>query len=286
MGAVVQSFYDAATSTVSHVVHDGAGGACAVIDPVLDFDVRSGRTSTASADRILAHLREHRLDIAWILETHVHADHLTAAPYLKAQAGGRIAIGDGVVAVQRHFGAIFNAEPAFRADGSQFDRLFADGEIFALGSIEARVIATPGHTPACVTYLIGDVAFCGDTLFMPDGGTARCDFPGGDAHQLYRSLRRILAQPPDTRLYVCHDYQPGGREPQWLTSVAEQRARNIHVHDGVDEAAFVALRTGRDKGLALPALLIPAVQVNIRAGTLPPAEANGAQYLKLPIDLL
>jgi glyoxylase-like metal-dependent hydrolase (beta-lactamase superfamily II) len=270
---------------VSHVVHDGAGGPCAVIDPVLDFDTRSGRTSTASADRVLLYLRERRLALAWILETHVHADHLTAAPYLKAQAGGRIAIGDGVVAVQRHFGAVFNAGPAFDADGSQFDRLFADGETFALGSIEARVIATPGHTPACVTYLIGDAAFCGDTLFMPDGGTARCDFPGGDAHQLYRSLRRILALPPETRLYVCHDYQPGGREPQWLTSVADQRARNIHVHDGVDEAAFVALRTGRDKGLPLPALLVPAVQVNIRAGALPPAEANGVRYLKLPIDL-
>jgi glyoxylase-like metal-dependent hydrolase (beta-lactamase superfamily II) len=283
---VVQSFYDPATSTVSHVVHDAPGTACAIIDPVLDFDPRSGRTSMASADRLLAYLADNRLDLAWILETHVHADHLTAAPYLKSRAGGRIAIGAGVVAVQRHFAAVFNADAQLRPDGSQFDHLFADGEGFAIGLLEARVVATPGHTPCCVTYLVGDAAFCGDTLFMPDGGTARCDFPGGDARLLYRSLRRLLDLPGETRIHVCHDYQPGGREPAWVATVAEQRARNIHIHDGIDEAAFVALRTGRDAGLALPALLIPAVQVNMRAGALPPPEANGISYLKLPVNLL
>jgi glyoxylase-like metal-dependent hydrolase (beta-lactamase superfamily II) len=283
---VVQSFYDPATSTASHVVHGGKATACAVIDPVLDFDMRSGRTATAQADRILAYLREAGLTCAWILETHVHADHLTAASYLKAEAGGRIAIGSGVAAVQKTFAAIFNAGPEFPCDGSQFDHLFDDGEHFAIGALGGHVLATPGHTPACVTYVIGDAAFVGDTLFMPDGGTARCDFPGGDARELYRSLRRILELPPKTRLFVCHDYQPGGRPPSWQTSVAEQRAYNLHVHDGVDEAAFVALRTGRDATLPVPALLLPSVQVNMRAGALPSAEANGVRYLKLPINAL
>jgi glyoxylase-like metal-dependent hydrolase (beta-lactamase superfamily II) len=286
MEVVVQSFYDAATSTVSHVVHGAAGGACAVNDPVLAFDVRSGRTGAGPADRVLDYVGQAKLSLAWILETHVHADHLTAAPYLKAKAGGRIAIGKGVAAVQRSFAPIFGAEPGFATDGSQFDHLFEDGEAFAIGALEARVLATPGHTPDGVTYVIGDAAFVGDTLFMPDGGTARCDFPGGDAQLLYRSLRRILALPPATRLHVCHDYQPGGREPRWLATVAEQREGNIHVQDGIDEDAFVARRQERDAKLALPALLIPAVQVNMRAGALPPAEANGVRYLKLPIDLL
>jgi glyoxylase-like metal-dependent hydrolase (beta-lactamase superfamily II) len=283
---VVQSFYDPATSTASHVVHGDNATSCAVIDPVLDFDMRSGRTATAQADRILAYLREAGLACAWILETHVHADHLTAAPHLKAEAGGRIAIGSGVVAVQKTFGAIFNTGPEFPCDGSQFDHLFDDGEDFTIGALTGYAMATPGHTPACVTYVIGDAAFVGDTLFMPDGGTARCDFPGGDARELYRSLRRILDLPPQTRLFVCHDYQPGGRPPAWQTSVAEQRAHNLHVHDGVDEAAFVALRTGRDATLPVPALLLPSVQVNMRAGALPSAEANGVRYLKLPIDVL
>ncbi len=286
MNPIVHSLYDNATSTVSHIVHAGDGSHAAILDPVLDFDRNSGRTSTASADLLLAYLAEHRLQLAWILETHVHADHLTAAPYLKSRAGGRIGIGAGVVAVQRTFAGIFHAEPEFRPDGSQFDHLFADGERFSVGALEGEVMATPGHTPACVTYRIGDAAFCGDTLFMPDGGTARCDFPGGDAAQLYRSLHRILALPDATRLFVCHDYQPGGREVRWETSVAAERADNIHVHDGVDEAAFVKLRTERDRTLSLPALLIPSVQVNMRAGTLPPAEANGVHYLKVPIDLL
>jgi glyoxylase-like metal-dependent hydrolase (beta-lactamase superfamily II) len=253
---------------------------------VRDFDQRSGRTATAQADRILAYIAAQRLALAWLLETHVHADHLTAAPYLKARAGGRIAIGAGVIAVQQTFGALFAAGPAFHADGSQFDHLFADGESFMIGDLTARALATPGHTPDGVSYLIGDAAFIGDTMFMPDGGTARCDFPGGDARILYASMRRILALPASTRLFVCHDYQPGGRAPAWETSVAEQREANIHVRDGVDEAAFVALRTERDRGLPPPVLLVPSVQVNMRAGALPPAEANGVSYLKLPVDLL
>jgi glyoxylase-like metal-dependent hydrolase (beta-lactamase superfamily II) len=286
MAPLVEPFYDPATSTVSYVVHGGAGSACAVVDPVRDFDQRSGRTATAQADRILAYIGAHRLVPAWLLETHVHADHLTAAPYLKARAGGRIAIGAGVIAVQQTFGALFAAGPAFHADGSQFDHLFADGESFTIGDLTARALATPGHTPDGVSYLVGDAAFIGDTMFMPDGGTARCDFPGGDARILYASLRRILALPASTRLFVCHDYQPGGRAPAWETSVAEQREANIHVRDGVDEAAFVALRTERDRGLPPPVLLVPSVQVNMRAGALPPAEANGVSYLKLPVDLL
>jgi glyoxylase-like metal-dependent hydrolase (beta-lactamase superfamily II) len=285
MNPIVHSFYDKTTSTVSHIVHGGDGSAAAILDPVLDFDRNSGRTSTASADLLLAYLTEHRLQLAWILETHVHADHLTAAPYLKARAGGRIGIGAGVVAVQRAFATIFNAEPNFAADGSEFDHLFGDGERFAIGALEGEAMATPGHTPACVTYRIGDAAFCGDTLFMPDGGTARCDFPGGDAALLYRSLRRVLALPGKTRLFVCHDYQPGGREVRWETSVAAERD-NIHLRDGVDEAAFVKLRTDRDRTLSLPALLIPSVQVNMRAGALPQPEANGVRYLKVPLDLL
>ena len=286
MEVVVKSFYDAATSTVSHVVHGAGETTCAVIDPVLDFDMRSGRTGTEAADRLLAYLGEAGLTVVWILETHVHADHLTAAPYVKAKAGGRIAIGAGVAAVQKSFAPIFGAEPGFRTDGSQFDHLFADGEGFAIGGLEARVLATPGHTPACVTYVIGDAAFVGDTLFMPDGGTARCDFPGGDAATLYRSLRRILDLPPATRIFVCHDYQPGGREIAWETTVAAQRAGNIHVKDGIAEAEFIAMRTGRDAKLSLPALLVPSVQVNMRAGALPPAEGNGIHYLKLPIGVL
>jgi glyoxylase-like metal-dependent hydrolase (beta-lactamase superfamily II) len=286
MEVVVKSFYDAATSTVSHVVHGAGETTCAVIDPVLDFDMRSGRTGTEAADRLLAYLGEAGLAVAWILETHVHADHLTAAPYVKAKAGGRIAIGAGVAAVQKSFAPIFGAEPGFRTDGSQFDHLFADGEAFAIGGLAARVLATPGHTPACVTYVIGDAAFVGDTLFMPDGGTARCDFPGGDAATLYRSLRRILDLPRATRIFVCHDYQPGGREVKWETTVAAQRAANIHVRDGIAEAEFIAMRTGRDAKLSLPALLVPSVQVNMRAGALPPAEGNGIHYLKLPIGVL
>jgi glyoxylase-like metal-dependent hydrolase (beta-lactamase superfamily II) len=284
MDPLVQPFYDPGSSTVSYVVHAGPGSACAVIDPVLDFDVRAGRRTSVQAERILAFVAEQRLVPEWLLETHVHADHLTAAPFLKARIGGRIAIGAGVVAVQRVFGALFNAGSEFASDGREFDHLFANDEAFAVGDIAVRVLATPGHTPDGVTYLIGDAAFVGDTMFMPDGGTARCDFPGGDPRQLYGSLRRILALPPATRIFVCHDYQPGGRPPAWQSSVAEQREANIHVKDGVDEAAFVALRSARDAKLPPPALLFPAVQVNMRAGALPPPEANGVSYLKIPID--
>jgi glyoxylase-like metal-dependent hydrolase (beta-lactamase superfamily II) len=282
MDPLVQPFYDPATATVSYVVHGGAGSACAVIDPVLDFDARSGRRTSVQAERFLAFIAEQRLVAEWLLETHVHADHLTAASWLKARIGGRIAIGSGVVAVQRVFAALFNAD--LPGDGREFDHLFADGETFAIGDLAARVLATPGHTPDGVAYLIGDAAFVGDTLFMPDGGTARCDFPGGDPRLLYRSLRRVLDLPAATRIFVCHDYQPGGRPPAWQTSVAEQRAGNIHARDGVDEAEFVALRSERDAKLPPPALLLPAVQVNMRAGSLPPPEANGVSYLKIPID--
>jgi glyoxylase-like metal-dependent hydrolase (beta-lactamase superfamily II) len=282
----IEPFHDEATSTMSYVVHGGPGTPCAVIDPVLDFDAKSGRTRTQSADRVSACIDERRLRLAWILETHVHADHLTAAPLLKRRHGGQVGIGAGVVAVQRHFARIFAVEPGFATDGSQFDRLFADGDELALGELSVRVLATPGHTPDGVGYLVSDVLFAGDTLFMPDGGTARCDFPGGDPRTLYRSVRRLLALPPATRIFVCHDYQPGGRDLAFETSVAAQRAGNIHVHDGVDEEDFVAMRTARDRALALPALLIPAVQINMRAGAPPPPEPNGVSYLKVPLDLL
>lgn len=284
MTAQIASFFDAATGTVSHIAYDRPGGCAAAIDPVLDFDFRSGRTSRASADRLLAFLAEQRLTLQWILETHAHADHLSAAPYLKRQAGGRIAIGARIVEVQAIFGRVFNLEPAFRSDGSQFDHLFQDGETFRIGELEARVIALPGHTPADVGYQVGDAVFVGDTLFMPDVGTARCDFPGGDAAQLYRSIRKLLALPDDTRLLMCHDYPPAGREPAWRATVAEQRRANLHVRDGVDEAAFVEMRAARDKTLAMPQLLLPAVQVNIRAGHPPPADDNGVRYLRLPLD--
>jgi glyoxylase-like metal-dependent hydrolase (beta-lactamase superfamily II) len=286
MPTQVDAFYDKATSTVSYVVHSGSGTPCAVIDPVLDFDPKSGRTRTVSADRISAFLGERGLRLAWILETHVHADHVTAAPLLKQRHGGRVGIGEGVVAVQRHFARVFDAEPDFATDGSQFDRLFADGDDVAVGELSVRALATPGHTPDSVSYLAGDALFVGDTLFMPDGGTARCDFPGGDARTLYRSIRRLLDLPPETRIFVCHDYQPGGRDLSYETTVAAQRAGNIHLRDGVDEEAFVAMRAARDRTLDMPALLIPAVQINMRAGALPPADPNGIRYLKIPLDLL
>ena len=284
MTPLVQPFYDPVSSTMSYVVHAGAGSACAIIDPVLDFDLRAGRRATAQAERLLEFIAEHRLVPEWLLETHVHADHLTAAPFLKSRVGGRIAIGNGVAAVQRVFAALFNAGTEFPADGREFDHLFGDDESFTVGTLAGRVLASPGHTPDGVTYVIGDAAFVGDTMFMPDGGTARCDFPGGDPRLLYRSLRRVLDLPAATRIFVCHDYQPGGRPPAWQTSVSEQRQANIHVRNGVDEAAFVALRSERDAKLPPPALLLPAVQVNMRAGALPPPEANGVSYLKIPID--
>jgi glyoxylase-like metal-dependent hydrolase (beta-lactamase superfamily II) len=281
---LVLGLFDDDTKTVSYAVGDPATSEAAIIDSVLDFDPKSGRTSTQSADRLIAAIREQGWRVSWILETHTHADHLTAAPYLKAKLGGRIAIGEHVRAVQGVFSNVFNLGPDFAADGSQFDHLFKDGEEFRIGEIVARAIYTPGHTPACITYVIGNAAFVGDTLFMPDYGTARCDFPGGDAAQLYRSIRQILDLPKDTRLFMCHDYEPNGRKAAWESSIADQRAHNLHIHDGISEVEFVAMRKARDKTLSMPVLILPAIQVNIRAGHLPPPESNGVSYLKLPIN--
>ncbi|HLN23928.1 MAG TPA: MBL fold metallo-hydrolase [Patescibacteria group bacterium] len=287
MALQVTTFFDTATFTATHVAEDPATGHCAVIDPVLDYDPASGRTDHHSADRVVAHIREHGLTVGWILETHVHADHLTASPYLKAILGGKTAIGDKVTVVQETFARLFNAEPEFATDGRQFDRLLGDGETFMVGSIPAKAIHTPGHTPACMTYVVGDAAFVGDTLFMPDYGTARCDFPGGDARTLYRSLRKILSLPDETRMYLCHDYRPLGRDTdQWETTVAEQRRANVHIREEIGEDEFVAMRQRRDAGLAMPVLILPSVQVNMRAGEMPPAEANGQHYLKIPVDAI
>lgn len=283
--ANVKSFFDPATNTVTHVVSDPATAKAAIIDSVLDYDPKSGRTSRASADEVIAHVREAGLSVEWLLETHAHADHLSAAPYLKAHIGGQIGIGSHICQVQSVFKEIFNAKD-MNTYGAEFDHLFEDGETFRIGELEVEVMHTPGHTPACLTYVIGQDAFVGDTLFMPDYGTARCDFPGGDAATLFRSIRKVLSLAPETRLHLCHDYPPEGREPKWETTVAEQRARNIHVHDGVTEAEFVEMRTARDKTLAMPTLILPSIQVNVRAGNLPPAEDNGVHYLKIPIDLL
>jgi glyoxylase-like metal-dependent hydrolase (beta-lactamase superfamily II) len=280
----VAAFFDAATNTVSYVVKDPASAACAVIDPVLDFDYSSGRTSTESADRIIEFVRSSGLELQWLIETHVHADHLSAAPYIQERLGGKIGIGDRITVVQNTFGKIFNEGTEFERDGSQFDRLFRDGDTYRIGFLEGQAMHTPGHTPACMTHVIGDAAFVGDTLFMPDGGTARADFPGGDARELHRSIRRILALSPETRLYMCHDYGPDGREISWQTTVAEERAHNIHVHDGISEDEFVAMRTARDATLSMPKLIIPSIQVNMKAGALPEPEDNGTRYLKVPIN--
>lgn len=281
----IQSFFDPDTSTVTHVVSDPATSRAAIIDSVLDFDPKSGRTSHASADRVIGYVRQAGLTVEWLLETHAHADHLSAAPYMQQKLGGKIGIGRHICEVQQAFKKIFNASD-MDTEGADFDCLFDDGEQFMIGQLVVRVMHTPGHTPACLTYVIGSDAFVGDTLFMPDYGSARCDFPGGDAATLYRSIKKVLALAPDTRLHLCHDYPPEkGREPQWVSTVAEQRSKNIHVHDGVTEAAFVNMRTARDKTLAMPTLIFPAVQVNVRAGKLPPPEDNGVCYLKLPINL-
>lgn len=284
MNALVKSFFDPATSTFTHVVHDQVGGHAAIVDPVLDFDPASGRTRHDSADAVIAFVREQRLTVDWILETHAHADHLSSAPYLKAQLGGRIAIGEAIRRVQGVFKPIFNMEPEFRTDGSQFDHLFADGEVFSIGALSAQAWHVPGHTPADLAYVIGDAVFVGDTLFLPDVGTARADFPGGNAAQLYHSIQRLLALPPATRLFVCHDYPPQGRAPAWACTVADQKARSIHVRDGVTEADFVAMRTARDATLAMPTLILPSVQVNLRAGKLPPAAEDGRTYMQVPIN--
>ena len=286
MPLLIEAFFDHATSTVTYVAHAGDGSACAVIDPVLDYDPKAGRTSTASAERVGAFVREHSLQVAWLLETHAHADHLSAAPYLKEALGGRIAIGENIRTVQGVFKGVFNLGAELHADGRQFDHLFAPDETFSIGALQARALHVPGHTPADMAYQIGDAVFVGDTLFMPDVGSARCDFPGGDARMLYRSVQKLLALPSQTRLFMCHDYPPSTREPQWQTTVAEQRRSNIHLHDGVTEDEFVAMRTARDHTLEMPTLILPAIQVNIRAGALPEAEANGVRYLKIPLNTL
>ncbi|MBS0453821.1 MAG: MBL fold metallo-hydrolase [Proteobacteria bacterium] len=282
----VHGIFDPATWTVTYVVHDGPGTACAVVDSVLDYDPKSGRTRTTSADKVIDYVQARGLKVEWILETHAHADHLSAAPYLKARLGGRTGIGEHISAVQKVFKGIFNLEPGFRHDGSQFDHLFHDGEVFAIGEMQAQVLHVPGHTPADVAYRIGDAVFVGDTLFMPDVGTARCDFPGGDAHTLYASVRKILALPPQARLFMCHDYPPEGRPVAFETTVAEQRAKNIHIREGVAEEEFVAMRNRRDATLEMPVLILPAVQVNVRAGEMPPKEDNGVSFLKIPINAL
>ncbi|WP_341894025.1 MBL fold metallo-hydrolase [Ferrovibrio terrae] len=283
----VHAFFDEPTFTVSYVVVDPATQVCAIVDSVLDYDPASGRTRKASADAIIAFIRQQGLKLDWILETHVHADHLSAAPYLKEQLGGKLGIGFNITVVQNVFGKVFNAGTDFARDGSQFDHLFNDGESFRIGGIEAKAIHTPGHTPACMTYVIGDAAFVGDTLFMPDYGTARCDFPGGDARLLYRSIRKIFALPPQTRLFMCHDYKAPGRDDyRWETTVAAERAGNVHVHDGIDEDSFVDMRRKRDATLDMPRLILPSVQVNMRAGHMPAAESNGMRYLKIPVDAL
>lgn len=286
----VEAFHDSATGTVSYIALDLGTNRCALIDSVLDYDAKAGRTSTESADRLIARVAELGAHVEWILETHVHADHLTAAPYLQAQVGGKIGIGSHIARVQDVFGSLYNAGADMPRDGSQFDHLFIDDEAFSIGSLACRALHTPGHTPACMAYLIGDgqdtAAFVGDTLFMPDFGTARCDFPGGDAHALFRSISRVLSLPADTLIYVCHDYPPEGREVHYVSTVAEQRALNIHVRDGISEEQFVAMRTTRDATLAMPTLILPSVQVNMRAGHLPAPETNGVRYLKIPLNLI
>jgi glyoxylase-like metal-dependent hydrolase (beta-lactamase superfamily II) len=282
----IEAFLDPATWTLSYIVFDEPGGACAIIDPVLDYDHKSGRTSTLSADSLVAFVENQRLTVEWILETHVHADHLTSAHYLKGQLGGKTSIGRDVPKVQQIFKEIFNLGPEFISDGRHFDHLLADDEIFEIGKLSARAISTPGHTPADLSYQFSDVIFVGDTLFMPDLGTARADFPGGDARQLFRSIRKLLEQPPETRLFMCHDYPPPTRRARWETTVAEQRARNIHVREGISEDGFVAMREARDATLDMPTLLLPSVQVNVRAGEMPPPEENGVSYFKIPLNVI
>jgi glyoxylase-like metal-dependent hydrolase (beta-lactamase superfamily II) len=283
---IVHGIFDANTWTVTYVVYDKPGSACAIIDPVLDYDPKSGRTSHTSADKVIAFVKAQNLTVQWILETHAHADHLSAGSYLKQQLGGNLAIGEHITNVQTVFAGIFNLEPSFKQDGSQFDVLLADGAEIAVGQLVGHTVFVPGHTPACVAYQFGDAVFVGDTMFMPDVGTARCDFPGGDAGTLYHSVKKLLSLAPETRLFMCHDYPPTHRAIQFETTVAEQRAHNIHVHEGVTEVQFVELRTKRDATLAMPVLILPAVQINIRAGELPPKESNGVAYVKIPLNVL
>ncbi|MBK76116.1 MAG: MBL fold metallo-hydrolase [Henriciella sp.] len=283
----VKGFFDEATNTISYVVWDRTTKQAAIIDSLLDFDQASGRTATHSADRMIAFVKDTGLTVEWIIDTHVHADHLTAAPYIKSQLGGRTGIGEHISTVQKVFGEIFNAGQEFHTDGSQFDHLFTDGETYKIGTIEARAIHTPGHTPACMSHLIGGAVFVGDTIFMPDYGTARCDFPGGDAATLYDSIQKLFALPGDTRVFLCHDYKAPGREHYvWETTIGEQKAHNTHIHEGVTKAQFVKMRTERDATLDMPKLILPSVQVNMRAGEMPPAESNGMRYMKIPINAL
>lgn len=282
MNPQIQAFFDDVTATVTYVVFECRGSACAVIDPVLDYDPKSGRTSTTSADRVIAFVREQELAVVWLLETHAHADHLSGAPYIASQLGGQTGIGAFIGKVRKSFSAVFPHHPGH----GEFDHLFAPDETFSIGRLQARALHVPGHTPADMAFHIGDAVFVGDTMFMPDVGTARCDFPGGDAAMLYHSAQRILALPPSTRLFMCHDYPPAGRGPAWETTVAEQRAHNIHIRDGVSESDFVAMRTRRDDTLAMPVLILPAIQVNLNAGQLPPPEDNGVRYLKIPLNAM
>lgn len=284
---VIQAFFDEPTFTVTYVVHDPVTLRAAIIDSVLTFDHASGRTSFEAADKVIAYVATESLQVDWHLETHAHADHLSAAPYLQQKLGGKIAIGAHICTVQQTFGKLFNAGSEFQRDGSDFDQLWNDGDTFSIGELSVTVLHVPGHTPACVAYVIGDAAFVGDTMFMPDYGTARADFPGGDARTLVRSLRRLLELPPHTRLFMCHDYLPEGRDHYvWETTVAEQRRANVHAHDGITEDEFVAMRESRDRTLAVPRLILPSVQVNMRAGHLPPPEDNGVSYLKIPVNQL
>lgn len=281
----IASFFDPATYTVTYIVHDPATMEAAIVDSVLDFDPNSGRTATASADKVIDYVTSHNLKVKWLLETHAHADHFSAAPYLQDKLGGQIAIGAEITTVQNVFGKLFNAGTDFERDGSQFDALFKDGDTFTIGNLPVTVMHVPGHTPADIAYVVGEAVFVGDTMFMPDYGTARADFPGGDARQLFRSLRRILALPPETRLFMCHDYLPKGRTTYvWETTVAAEREGNIHAHDGITEDEFVAMREARDATLDMPRLILPSVQVNMRAGHLPPPDDNGIVYLKLPVN--
>ena len=283
----VKAFFDEATNTVSYVVRDPSGSACAIIDSVLDFDYASGRTDTRSADEVIAYVRAHALEVQWLLETHVHADHLSAAPYIQDRVGGKIGIGDRIKIVQDTFGKVFNEGTEFQRDGSQFDRLFEEGDSFMIGQMRGDVLHTPGHTPACLTYVIGDAAFVGDTLFMPDFGTARCDFPGGSSEVLFNSIQKILTLPDETRVFVCHDYKaPGRDEYAWETTVAAQKTGNIHVGTGKDRDSFVKMRDARDAQLAMPKLIIPSLQVNMRAGQMPPADEKGDVFLKVPVNKL
>lgn len=282
----VKGFFDEATNTVSYVVQDPSSNACAIIDSVMDIDYAAGRISYESADELIKYVQDNGLKVEWLIETHAHADHLSAAPYIQGKLGGKLGIGENIRIVQDVFGKIFNEGTEFQRDGSQFDRLFKDGDTYTVGKMTAFAMLTPGHTPACMTHVIGDAAFVGDTLFMPDGGTARADFPGGDARVLYHSIKRVLELPDSMRLFMCHDYAPGGREIKWETTVAEERAANIHVREGVSEDEFVKMRTARDSSLELPKLIIPSIQVNIRAGQLPEPDESGKRYLKVPINEL